>query len=89
MIKFFKDNKKEPKNLEELLNAFRGMEAEMTRLAKEFEDLKKDSKFSVQKIGIIKDLGVETIIAGTSSPMRELSIKETLQWFRDEILTQA
>lgn len=54
MIKFFKNNKKEPQSFEELLNSFRGMEAEMTRLSTELENLKKENKFSVQKIGIIR-----------------------------------
>ncbi len=42
----------------------------------------------VQKVGIIKDLGVEMIVAGTSLPMREVGIKETLERFRDEIISK-
>ena len=54
MFKFFKKGKKEPENLKEVLAQFKGLEENFEKLSEELESLKKESKFSVQKIGIVR-----------------------------------
>lgn len=54
MFNFFKKKKEEPENLDEVLNYFRALENNFKNLLKELENLKKESKFSLQKIGILR-----------------------------------
>jgi len=53
MFDFFK-KKKEPKNLKEILAQFKDLKKEVERISEGLENLKKESKFSVQKVGIIR-----------------------------------
>lgn len=54
MFNLFKQSKKEPENLEEILSRFKDLEKDFAKLSAELENLKKESKFSVQKIGIVR-----------------------------------
>ena len=50
----FSKNKKEPKNIKELSNQFKELKENFNKISKELEIIQKDSKFLVQKIGIIR-----------------------------------
>ena len=54
MLNFFKKNKKEPKSLKEILRQFKNLEESFEELSAEFKNLQKESKLSVQKVGIIR-----------------------------------
>ncbi len=54
MFKFFKKEKKEPKNLKEVLDYLKKLEENFEKKSKEIENLKKKGKFSIQKVGIIR-----------------------------------
>ncbi len=54
MINPFKSTKKEPQNLKEALSKLKKLDENFINLSEEIERLKKESKFSVQKIGIIR-----------------------------------
>jgi len=54
MIIFFKKQKKEPKNLKEVLANFKDLENNFKNLSQEIENLKKEQKFSIQKVGIVR-----------------------------------
>lgn len=54
MFNFFKKKKKEPENLKEVLNYFKNLEKNFEKLSQELESLKKESQFSVQKVGIVR-----------------------------------
>jgi len=54
MLKFFKKKKKEPENLKEVLAQFRDLEKNFEKISEEIENLKEESKFSVQKIGVVR-----------------------------------
>jgi len=54
MFNFFKKQKKEPENLKEILAQFRELKENFERISEELENLKKESKFNVQKIGIVR-----------------------------------
>jgi len=54
MFNFFKKQKKEPKNLKEVLNSFEELEKNFYKISQELENLKKEGKFSIQKVGIIR-----------------------------------
>lgn len=54
MFNFFKKKKKEPKNFKEILDYFRNLEKNFEKLSKDLENLKKESKFSIQKVGIVR-----------------------------------
>ena len=54
MLNFFKKTKKEPQNLKEILSQFKILEKNFSQLSQELENLKKESQFSVQKIGIVR-----------------------------------
>jgi len=53
MFKFFKKDK-EPKDLKEVLKQFEGLEKEVKKISEGLENLKKEGKFSIQKMGIIR-----------------------------------
>ena len=54
MIKFFKKNKKEPKNFKEILSQFKNLEKDFEKISEELENLKKENKFSIQKVGLVR-----------------------------------
>jgi len=54
MLNFFKKRKKEPENLKEVLAQFKELEKNFERISVELEDLKKENKFNVQKVGIVR-----------------------------------
>jgi len=54
MLNFFKKQKKEPKNLKEIFKQFKDLKDNFEKLSKEFEIFKKESKFMVQKVGIVR-----------------------------------
>ncbi len=54
MFNFFKKQTKEPKDLKEVLYSFKNLEKNFEKLSQELENLKKEEKFSIQKVGIIR-----------------------------------
>ena len=54
MINFFKKEEKEPKNFKEVLKYLKNLEANFGKLSEDLDNLKKETKFSVQKVGIIR-----------------------------------
>jgi len=54
MFNFFKKNKKEPKNLKEVLSCFEKLENNFKKLSEELENLKNENKFSIQQVGIVR-----------------------------------
>lgn len=54
MFKFFKKRKKGPENFKQLLKRFKNLEGKFGNLSERLEDLRKESKFSVQKLGIVR-----------------------------------
>lgn len=54
MWNFFKKNKKEPENLKELIDQFKKLKENFEKISIELENLKKENKFNIQKIGIIR-----------------------------------
>lgn len=54
MLEFFKQTKKEPKDLKGVLNKVKGLEEKVEKILEEIEKMKKGQKFSVQKVGIIR-----------------------------------
>jgi hypothetical protein len=54
MLNFFKKKEKEPKNLKEVLKQFNDLQDNFEKLSFEFEELKKEHNFSIQKVGIIR-----------------------------------
>jgi len=54
MFNFFKKRKKEPENFKELIAQFDGLEKNFEKLSEELTNLKKESKFNFQKVGIVR-----------------------------------
>jgi len=54
MFDFLKKTKKEPENLKEILDYLKNLKQEIERISQELEIFKKQSKLSVQKIGIVR-----------------------------------
>ena len=54
MLDFFKQTKKEPKDLRGVLNKVKGLEEKVEKILEEMEKTKKEQRFSVQKVGIIR-----------------------------------
>ena len=54
MFHFFKKEKKEPKDLKEVLNQFKGLKEDFNKLSQEFNDLKENHQFTIQKIGLVR-----------------------------------
>ena len=50
---FFKKDKK-PENIKEVVKSLEGLDKEVKTLSEELEKLKKESEFSVQKVGIVR-----------------------------------
>ena len=53
MFNLFKKDK-EPKDLKEVLKQFKDLKKEVQKISEGLENLKKDSKFSIQKVGIVR-----------------------------------
>ena len=53
MFNFFK-KKKEPENFKEVLAQFKDLEKNFEKISEELENLKKESQFSVRKVGIVR-----------------------------------
>ena len=53
MLNFFK-KKKEPENLKEILAQFKELKENFEKISKELENLKKENKFNIQKLGIVR-----------------------------------
>lgn len=54
MFKFSKKNKKEPKNLKEILNFLEKLENNLKDVSQEIKKIKEKNKFSVQKVGMVR-----------------------------------
>ena len=54
MFNFFKKTKKEPENFEEILIRFQDLKKDFEKISKEMAILKKNSKFSIQKVGMVR-----------------------------------
>ena len=54
MFNLFKKRKKEPKNLKEILVRFESLEKNFEKLSEDLEKLRKESKFSIQKTGMVR-----------------------------------
>ena len=54
MIKFFDKKDKEPKNFEEVLKYFKKLEKNFQDISIEVDKIKKENKFSIQKIGVVR-----------------------------------
>ena len=50
----FKKEKKEPKDLKEVLKQFKDLKMDFDKLFREFSDLKANHQFNVQKVGMIR-----------------------------------
>jgi len=53
MLNFFK-KKKEPENLKEILAQFKELKENFEKISKELGNLKKENKFNIQKLGIVR-----------------------------------
>lgn len=53
MFNFFK-KKKTPENLKEVLSILENLDLRIEKLSEELENLKKETKFSIQKVGIVR-----------------------------------
>jgi hypothetical protein len=54
MINFFKNQKKEPENLKEILGQFNDLKENFERISAELESLRKKNNFNMQKIGMVR-----------------------------------
>ncbi len=54
MFKFLNKQKKEPESLEEVLAQFNDLKEGFKKISKELKDLRKENKFSIQKIGMVR-----------------------------------
>lgn len=54
MFNIFKKQKKEPENLKEVLSQFKDLRENFEKICQELENLKKENKFNVQKVGIVR-----------------------------------
>jgi len=52
--RFFKQKKKEPKNLKEVLSELKEIEKSFEIVSKELEDLKREGVFSIKQVGIVR-----------------------------------
>lgn len=53
MFNFFK-KKKTPENLKEVLSILENLELKIGKISEELENLEKETKFSIQKVGIVR-----------------------------------
>jgi hypothetical protein len=54
MFNLFEKKKKGPKNLAEVLSQFKDLKGDLERISAELESLRKENKFNVQKVGIVR-----------------------------------
>jgi hypothetical protein len=54
MFAFFKQTKKEPKDLKGVLNKVKGLSEKVEKILEEIEKMKKEQRFSVQKVGMVR-----------------------------------
>lgn len=54
MFNLFKKAKKQPKNLKEVLSQFSDLQKRFGQIEKELEDLKKQNKLNIQKVGVVR-----------------------------------
>ena len=54
MFKFFKQNKKDPENLEQVISYLKSLEKNIQEVSRELEVLKDRSHFFIQKVGMIR-----------------------------------
>lgn len=54
MFNFFKKDRKEPKNLKEVLKQFQDLEESFEKLSEELEVFKEGCRFSLQKLGMVR-----------------------------------
>jgi peptidoglycan hydrolase CwlO-like protein len=54
MLEFFKQTKKQPKDLKSALSKINELEGRIEELFNEIKKIKKDQKFSIQKVGIVR-----------------------------------
>ncbi len=54
MLNFFKKAKKEPQDLKEVISFLKDLEKNFDKLSEELKNLKKESNFAVQKVGIVR-----------------------------------
>jgi hypothetical protein len=54
MFNLFEKKKKEPKNFVEVLSQFKDLKEDLERISAELENLRKENKFNVQKVGIVR-----------------------------------
>ncbi len=54
MIKFFKKTEKTPENIKEVLEYLKRLEENNKKLASDLDDFKKQSKKTLQKVGIVR-----------------------------------
>jgi len=53
-FKIFKKDKKKPENLNEILAQYKILEKKLLEISQTLENLKKENKFSVQKVGLVR-----------------------------------
>jgi len=54
MFNLFKKKKKEPRSLAEVLSQFKDLKENLERISVELENLRRENKFNVQKVGIVR-----------------------------------
>lgn len=54
MFNFFKKRKKEPENLAEVLSQLKDLKENFERISVELKKLRRENKFNVQKVGIVR-----------------------------------
>ncbi len=54
MFNFLNKDKKEPKDIKEILSQFSDLKKNFKKISEELENLKKDNRFSIQKIGVVR-----------------------------------
>jgi len=54
MIGFFKKEKKQPRNLKEVLARIEELEGKLNKVSRQLRELKKEGLFSIQKVGIVR-----------------------------------
>jgi len=52
--RFLRKDKKEPKDLQELAEWFKVLERDLKKISSEIENIRKESVFSIQKVGVVR-----------------------------------
>ncbi len=53
-MNIFNKDKKEPEGLKEILTRLEGLKVEFEKISEELKSIKKENKFSVQKVGVLR-----------------------------------